>query len=187
MRYSLNKSQSGIYYACVTNSDELVNYQNPVLLEIPQGVNAEQLRKAVYDTLCAHPYIASHIVLGEDGVPEAESGEFPAMEDAVPLVSVDSIEDVKSSFARTMDIYADKLYRCELYQTAEGKTWLYIDFHHVIADGFSVVLILRDIERCFNGMEPVVEEMDGIAVAREEEALCADEARMTEARVRSCW
>ncbi|MBO4662426.1 MAG: amino acid adenylation domain-containing protein [Bacteroidaceae bacterium] len=182
MRFSLNKSQSGVYYACVTNSDELVNYQNPVLLEIPQGVNSSQLRKAVYDTLCAHPYIASRIVLGEDGVPEAESGVFPAMEDTVPLVSVDSIEDVKSGFAKTMDIYADKLYRCELYQTADGRTWLYLDFHHIIADGFSVVLILKDIERCFNGMEPAVEEMDGIAVAREEEALCADEARMTEAR-----
>lgn len=182
MRTSLSQSQLGVYYACVTNNDEFANYQNPVLLDIPKDVNVEQVRKAVYEALCAHPYIASHIVLGADGTPEVESGEFPEIDKAVPLISAGSIEDVKSGFARTMDINADKLYRCELYQAAEGKAWLYLDFHHVIADGFSVVLILRDIERCFNGQEPLGEEIDGNAIAQEEEALRADEAKMTEAR-----
>ena len=182
MRSSLSQSQLGVYYACVTNNDELTNYQNPVLLDIPKDANVEQVRKAVYEALCAHPYIASRIVLGEDGVPKVESGEFPEIEKAVPLMSVGSIEEAKSSFARTMDIYGDKLYRCELYQTTEGKAWLYLDFHHVIADGFSVVLILRDIERCFNGKEPVGEEIDGSIIAQEEETLRADETKMTEAR-----
>ena len=56
--YSLLQSQLGIYYSCVANNDELTNYQNPVLFDIPKGVNVEQLRKAVYETLCAHPNIA---------------------------------------------------------------------------------------------------------------------------------
>ena len=182
MRSSLSQSQLGVYYACVTNNDELTNYQNPVLLEIPEDAKVEQVRKAVYEALCAHPYIASRIVLGEDGVPAVESGNFPVMEESVPLISVGSIEEVKSGFAKTMDIYGDRLYRCELYQTAEGKVWLYLDFHHVIADGFSVVLILRDIESCFNGKKPIVEEIDGNTIAQEEEALRVDEAKMTEAR-----
>ena len=182
MRSSLSQSQLGVYYACVTNNDEFTNYQNPVLLEIPNDANAEQVRKAVYETLCAHPYRASRIVLGENGVPEVENGEFPSMEETVPLIPVGSIEEVKSGFARTMDIYGERLYRCELYQTAEGKAWLYLDFHHVIADGFSMVLILRDIERCFNGNKPVIEEIDGNTIAREEEYLRADEGKMSEAR-----
>ena len=67
MRSSLNQSQLGVYYACITNSDELTNYQNPVLLDIPEGMDVAKVRKAVYEALCAHPYIASRIVLGENG------------------------------------------------------------------------------------------------------------------------
>jgi hypothetical protein len=81
-----------------------------------------------------------------------------------------------------MDIHAEKLYRCELYQTAEGEAWLYLDFHHVIADGFSVVLIVREIERCFNGKQPSGEVIDSGTIAQEEEAQRADEAKMAEAR-----
>ncbi len=182
MKSSLSQSQLGVYYACVTNNDGLTNYQNPVLLDIPKDVDVEQVRKAVYEALCAHPYIASRIVVNEEGVPEMESGTFPVMEEAVPLIPTGSIEDVKPGFARTMAIDGERLYRCELYQTHSGESWLYIDFHHVIADGFSVVLMLREIERCFNGEKPAGETMDGGAIAQEEAALRADEAKMAEAR-----
>ena len=50
-----------------------------------------------------------------------ECGAFPPMEEAVPLLTVGSLDEVKPSFGRTMDIYAEKLYRCELYQTGEGE------------------------------------------------------------------
>ena len=180
--YSLLQSQLGIYYSCVSNNDELTNYQNPVLFDIPKGVNVEHLRKAVYETLCAHPNIASHIIVNDEGVPAMECGAFPPMEEAVPLLTVGSLDEVKTDFGRTMDIHAEKLYRCELYHTAEGEAWLYLDFHHVIADGFSVVLIVREIERCFNGEQSSGEVIDSGTIAQEEEAQRADEAKMAEAR-----
>ena len=182
MRSSLSQSQLGVYYACVTNSNEVTNYQNPVLLDIPKDVDVVQVRKAVYEALYAHPYIASHIVVNNDGVPEVESGTFPEMEEAVPLIPVGSIDDAKPGFAKTMDILGERLYRCELYQTSSGETWLYLDFHHIIADGFSVVLLLREIERCFNGEKPSGEETDNDTIVQEEVALRADEAKMAEAR-----
>lgn len=136
MRTPLSQSQLGVYYACVTK-DGQTNYQNPCLFDLTSDVNAKQVQKAVYEALLAHPYLASRIVLDDDGLPGVESGTFPAMEDAVPLVSIASLDEVRSDFGKAMDIHADKLYRCELYQAADGAAWLYIDFHHVLADGFS--------------------------------------------------
>ena len=52
----------------------------------------------------------------------------------------------------------------------------------MIADGFSVVLIVREIERCFNGEQPSGEVIDSGTIAQEEEAKRADEAKMAEAR-----
>ena len=182
MRTPLSQSQLGIYYACVNSTGLQVNYQNPVLFDLPSDVDANQVREAVYAALLAHPYLASRIVLDKEGNPMVESGTFPAMEDAVPCISVASLDEVKPGFGKAMDIHADKLYRCELYKASDGAAWLYIDFHHVVADGYSIVLFLREIERCFNGKKPAGEIMDGGAVAAEEEALRADEARMAEAR-----
>ena len=182
MRTKLSQSQLGVYYACVANKDEKLNYQNPVLFDIPSGVAVEDVRQAVYQALCAHPYLASTIVLDEEGLPAVESGVFPALEETVRVIPVASLDEVKPGFGKTMDIHAGKLYRCELYQAEDGKAWLYIDFHHVLTDGFSMVVFLREIERCFNGKKPAGEMMDGGTIAQEEEALRADEAKMAEAR-----
>ncbi len=182
MRTPLSQSQLGVYYACVTNQDSSTNYQNNVLFDIPSDVGVEKLQTAVYEALCAHPYLASRIVTDDEGIPCAESGTFPSAEEAVPVIKINSIDEVKSGFGKTMDVNGEKLYRCEIYSTPEGKTWLYVDFHHVITDGFSIVLFLREIERCYGGKKLGGEMLDGAAIAKEEEALRADEAKMSEAR-----
>ena len=181
MRTPLSQSQLGVYYACVTNKDEKTKYQNPILFDLPQDVAVEAVRKAVYDALCAHPYLASRIVLDDEGVPVVESGAFPALEEAVPVIPVNSLDEVSSGFGKTMDVHAEKLYRAEIYQHQAGA-WLYIDFHHVISDGFSMVFFLRELERAFNGKKPAGEMLDGGAIATEEEALRADENKMAQAR-----
>ena len=182
MKSPLSQSQLGVYYACVSSEDDKTNYQNALLVPLPASVDLDKFRKAVYEALCAHPYLASHIVLNDDGVPEMESGSFPSLEETVPVISVGSIDEAKPTFARTMDPHAPKLYRSEIYTTPDGKAWLYIDTHHTLTDGFSNLLLARDIERCYNGKKPSSEMLDGAAVAQEEETLRADETKMQEAR-----
>ncbi len=181
MRSSLSNSQKGIYFNCLSNPEGQNNFQNPVLFDLPD-TDLQLLRKAVYDALCAHPYIASRIVEDENGTPVAESGVFPGMDEAVPLINTGSIDEVMPDLGKTMDIHSDRLYRCRIYQTPDGKAWLYLDFHHIISDGFSMTVLLRDIERCFNGGRPAGETIDGAAIAKMEEEMRAEEAKMAEAR-----
>ena len=182
MRFPLSQSQQGIYYACVTSSETPTNYQNPVLFDLPSDLDLEKVRSAVYDALCAHPSLASRIVVDEEGTPWVESGSFLPKEEAVPVITVRTLDEAEPALGAAMDIHGERLYRCAIYQGAEGAAWLYVDFHHVLCDGFSLVLMLREIERCFNGKKPAGEWVDGGTVAQEEEALRADEARMAEAR-----
>ena len=80
MKSSLSQSQLGVYYACVANKDKNVNYQNALLVALPSVIDLNRFRKAVYDALCAHPYLASHVVPDDNGLPQMESGSFPALE-----------------------------------------------------------------------------------------------------------
>ena len=182
MKSSFSKSQLGVYYASMATDGNAKNYQIPFLYTLPEGTDMKRLRKAVYDALCAHPYLASHVVTGNDGQPLMESGSIPAIDECVPLLQIGSIDEVKSSFARTMDVTSKKLYRCELYQTAKGESYLYLDFHHLVADGYSVMVFVRETERCYKGEKALGEQMDGAAIAEAEEQQRADSALMDEAK-----
>ena len=181
MKFPLSQSQQGIYYACVTSSDSSANYQNPVLFDLPADVDLKKVQSAVYEALCAHPSLASRVVVDEEGTPCVESGSFPSMEETVPILKVGSLEEVQPAIGEAMDVHGERLYRCAVYQGPKAS-WLYVDFHHVLCDGFSIVLMLREIERCFNGKKPAGEQVDGGTLALEEQALREDEAKMAEAR-----
>jgi amino acid adenylation domain-containing protein len=182
MRSSLSQSQLGVYYACVANKDNNVNYQNALLVALPSVIDLKRFRKAVYDALCAHPYLASHVVLDDDGLPQMESGVFPSLEETVPIFSVNSLDEARRGFAHTMDPHGERLWRTEIYTTSSGEAYFYFDTHHVITDDFSMILFNHEIERCYNGQQPLGETVDGSIIAQEEETLRADEAKMTEAR-----
>ena len=182
MRSSLSQSQLGVYYACVANNDNNVNYQNALLVALPSVIDLNRFRKAVYDALCAHPYLASHVVLDDNGLPQMESGVFPSLEETVPVFSVNSIDEARRGFGRTMDPHGERLWRTEIYTTSTGEAWFYFDTHHVITDGFSTILFNHEVERCYNGQQPIGETIDGGIIAQEEETLRMDEAKMSEAR-----
>ena len=182
MKTSLSQSQLGVYYACVANKDKSVNYQNALLVALPSVIDLNRFRKAVYDALCAHPYIASHVLLDDKRLPQMESGTFPGMEEAVPIFQVSTLDEARRGFARAMEPLEERLWRTEIYTTSNGDAWFYIDTHHIIADAFSTMVLYQEIERCYNGQQPIGETIDGGIIAQEEEALRADEAKMAEAR-----
>ena len=181
MTSPLSQSQLGVYYACLTTVNDLTNYQNAFLFTLPQTVNLDRLREAVYGAMCAHPYLMGRIVLNSDGAPEHESGTCPALEDCVTMQEVKSIEEVRATFSRTMDIYGERLYRCEIYKTPQ-QNYLYLDIHHLLLDGFTLILLFREIERLYAGEKAVGEQMDGAAIAQAEEILRADKEKMETAR-----
>ena len=191
MNSPLSQAQLGVYYACETTVSDECNYQNPVLFDLPEDVDLARLQQVVHEVLCAHPYLGSHVVTNEEGVPEMQSNDIQRpMEEMVPVRKLTEAEwaDVQKSFAQTMDIHGEKLYRTEIYavEPSSGsgtcKSYFYLDTHHVLTDGFSVALLIRDIERLYNGKKPAGEMMDGAAVAQAEEAQRSDDALMGEAR-----
>ena len=189
MKSPLSQAQTGVYYACETSVSAEYNYQNPVLFALPEEADLARLQQAVREALCAHPYLLSHVVVNDEGVPEVLSDEVQSTkEEKVSMREVNEEEwvEVQKSFAKTMDVHREKLYRAEIYvvksEEVRAKSYLYIDLHHVLADGFSVTLLLRDIERIYNGKKPAGEMIDGAAIAIAEAEQRADAALMGEAR-----
>ena len=147
------------------------NYQQALLFKLPPSIDLQQFKKALEAFVAAHPYILSR-VKEVDGVPCMEQLEETW---TAEIQEIDSIDQVRGAFARPMDLHKDRLFRLELYKTPNAA-YFYGDFHHIIADGACIPIMLQDLQAAYEGLEVPVEKISGADIARQEQAQRESEA-----------
>ena len=171
MTSPLSQAQLSMYLASQGLDATSGNYQQAMLFPLPESINLGKLKNALESFVAAHPYILSHI---------REEGGMPCMEESreswqAEIREVDSIDQVRGSFAKAMDLHKDRLFRLELYKTPGGN-YLYVDFHHIIADGACIPIFLSNVGAAYDGGELPAEKMSGADIAREEQQLRESDA-----------
>ena len=58
-----------------------------------------------------------------------------------------------------------------IFNTKQDGKYLYIDMHHIIGDGTSLVILLNDIEKVYKGIKLEKEKFTGFNYALEEQEL----------------
>ena len=144
MKSPLSQAQTGVYYACETSVSDEYNYQNPVLFTLPEDADLARLQQAVQDALHAHPYLGSRVVVNDEGVPEMESSEHPEFSCQLSEVSEDEWKTIQATFAQTMDVHGEKLYRAEIYSVTGNPSPVTAPYK-IIEDDH--VIIIRNGER----------------------------------------
>lgn len=161
----LSQSQLGIFYACQDLGEKDGNYQVPALFQLPDYVDVNRMKKALELVIKEHPYILSKIVL-QDDVLMMQPGEFS--ENIVEIKGIKSLDEVRPTFCRTMDLLQDRLFRMEIYKTPKAN-FLYLDFHHIIIDGSCwTAVLMPEIGRAYKDGTVLGETIDGAQIANEE-------------------
>ena len=165
MTFPLSQSQLSIYLACHGLDSAKGNYQQASLYKLPDSIDVKRLAKSFEAVVRAHPYLLSRIVL-EGGMPRIEDHSGDSW--SATIKETVSIDDVRPGFCRTMNLLEDSLFRMEIYRTEKGN-YAYIDFHHIIFDGASAVLLTDHISRAYAGEELPQEAVNGFDIALKEE------------------
>ena len=166
--YPLNQSQLGIYLTCL-NCNEEGNYNLDMLFHLEDDVDLERLRLALEAVVAAHPYVKSRLQESESGEPVfVDCTEEPFKAE---IIDAGSIEELRPSLGTDYDLLHDRLFRLEIYRTAEDGNWLYVDFHHIIFDGVSWSVFNDDLARAYDGEALDAEKIDGFKIALDEVAL----------------
>ncbi len=160
----LSQSQLSIFLSCQNLDEQSGNYQLAFLYKLPQSIDLQKLKNALEAFVAAHPAVLSHIQ-DRDGIPcmVCSPEEWKA-----EIKDIDSIDRVKGSFARPMDLYKDRLFRLELYRTPSDN-YFYCDFHHILADGTGILLFQECLSAAYLGKEMPAERMSGAEIALEEQ------------------
>ncbi len=160
-RYPLTKTQEGIFVECVAHPGSTI-YNIPILLKISDNLDQEALRKAVVQTVDAHPYIMTTLEMDAAGnicFVRDDSRRFKATEIAEKTyVSKNSMME---QLIHPFELLDSRLFRIGIFQTELDGTYLYLEFHHIISDGTSMQIFLEDISKAYMGESVEKERYSG--------------------------
>ncbi|MBR3123260.1 MAG: hypothetical protein IKH48_03790, partial [Prevotella sp.] len=174
----LSQSQLGIFSECMQNPEKNL-YLISILYKISKDIDLERLRDAIVKAADVHPTFYTRIRLNDEGVAEQYTDKTTPLD--IRIDAVADIEAEKPQLRQPIALIGGPLLRFRLLETPDAK-YINLQCHHIIADGFSVTVLLQDIDRIYRG-EPTDEEaltMADIALA-EAEARNGEEWKKDEA------
>ncbi len=141
--YPLTNTQEGIFIECTANMGSTI-YNIPYLLKLDKKVDLDKLAAAIDSTVEAHPYLKTRLFMDENG------DVLQKRNDHLSYKTQIINEMNRETLVRPYMLFNEQLFRFEIYRTCDGN-YLFLDIHHIIADGTSLGIILNDINRAYSG------------------------------------
>jgi len=174
----LSSTQYGIYAECAGNQGEAL-YNLPYLHILDGSLDGQRLCQAIEATVAAHPTLFTRITLNEQGEPQqtidTDETFTIEVEEAGTLAPHLQQQEGLQCLVEPFDLYGGRLFRIRLFRD-DSHYYLFTDYHHLIADGTTINLLLREIDCRYRGECPAQEDM-----TLAEQALAEQEQRHTPA------
>ena len=164
MTAPLTQSQTGIFAECMQNPESNL-YNLSYLLKISKKIDLERLREAILTTLEAHPYSYCRVKVNEEGNGEQYIDDSEGFQ--VDIEEVADIDAVKPHLLQTMRLDGGKLFYFKLLNAPEAN-YIYFQFHHIVFDGASLRILVRDIDNAYQGKKIEDEPVSSIDFALNE-------------------
>ena len=165
--YPLTNTQEGIFIECTANMGSTI-YNIPYLLKLDKKVDLDKLAEAIDSTVAAHPYLKTRLFMSDEGeVLQKRNDAFTYKTQIINGMN-------RETLVRPYMLFNEQLFRFEIYRTCDGN-YLFLDIHHIVADGTSLGIILNDINRAYSGEKLEVEEYTSYDLALDNrDALASD-------------
>lgn len=164
--YPLTQNQLGVYFECEKNPNTLI-YNIPMSIEFPKKIDATKLREAIVKVVNTHPYIKMHLSYKSDSLVQLRMDEAEVNVEVITN-SDKTIEEIKAEFLKPFKLLDSNLYRFLVIEREE-KTYLFYDIHHMIFDGGSEDIFIRDLLKAYKGEVIDLEVISAFEVAVKEE------------------
>ena len=145
--YPLMENQRGLYYEW-EKTPHTTQYNIPFVYSF-EGLDADCMVKALKQTINAHPYLKSKLKVENGNIVLQRNDQAPVK------VKVSELHKEPNSayFQKRIlpfNLLDDQLYRLELLKTPH-KIYLFFDVHHIIFDGLSIDIFMKDLRRAYDG------------------------------------
>lgn len=123
----------------------------PVLIRYERSlIDSDKLCSAVKKAVFAHPLLLSKLCFDNDGELIQKYDESLYEELTPRELTEEEVEKEYHNLVKPFTLINKKLYDIKVINTKE-HTYLFLDVHHIIADGTSMHILLRDIYKAYFG------------------------------------
>ena len=146
--YALSPSQKAIYYQWEVDPQSTA-YNMPAVLQIIGKLDIARLENSMRILLQQYEVFNSVFLMRDEPV-------FSVKEDITFTLKTENIDDSELDEklkvqVQPFNLKSAPLFRSTVFITNSGKTFLYIDFHHIISDGVSVHNFLYELQLNYIG------------------------------------
>lgn len=166
-KYSLSETQKGIFVECISGVGSTV-YNIPFLFKLKSDIGFEQIINALKQVMMNHSYLKTTLGMSDEG--EIFQLRNDGAETAINIEEQtdEAFEEYKKHMVQPFEMLGSSLYRFMIYKTTSAN-YLYMDFHHIIMDGYSLGIILSELTQCMKGESLKPETYSGFDVVLDEE------------------
>ena len=127
-------------------------YNTYCLLRAEGNIDAERLARAAGRAFRAHPAYLTTLRFNEDGEAVQQYSPEKFEEIHAEKISEAELKELKDTLVQPFGIIGERLYRCRVFET-EKSVYLFLDIHHIVSDGHSFRLLMKDIDNAYSGRE----------------------------------
>ncbi|MGW0948892.1 amino acid adenylation domain-containing protein [Streptomyces sp. NPDC002623] len=130
-------------------------YNLPLALRLDRGLDVLALRAALQDVVDRHAELRATVHAGDEGpyARIATEPELPFQQVFLTATSDAELRDrMRADLRRPFELAAGPLVRATLYTLGDGRNALLLTFHHLVFDGVSIALLMRELERGYRAL-----------------------------------
>lgn len=153
--YPLSPAQKRLFIVHQLNSGK-TNYNMPMAARIKGNLDLPRLQKAFDMLIERHEALRTSFCL-KNGEPLQHIHENAKLDVCIIEAKEDEIEGIYKEFVRPFDLSRAPLLRVMVVSTSDGNHVLLVDTHHIISDGISHSIMIRDFGALYSGkvLEPL--------------------------------
>lgn len=160
-KYVLSTAQKRIYYASSISEkqDTLYNITGGLILN--NKIDANKLEKSINRLINNHATLRTKFEL-DNGEIVQKIGPKEEYKLPVEKAESDNLDKIFSDFVTPFELLNKTLYKFKLVELSNGRMFFLADFQHIISDGASLDILLRELCQIYNGEEVESEKIEYI-------------------------
>lgn len=169
--YPLTEEQKKFFFVEEMGARPEVSYGNvPMLFRLPEDTDMERLCGMLRRIIDNHPYLKVRFRKNPDLYSDPNEWYVAERNDSIPAeVHLYHTEPDKGSLIRPYNLLGNEnLYRVWLYETEAGDKYIFLDFHHILYDGESLMIMIQELSTLMEGGDILPEAVTGYDAALEE-------------------
>ncbi len=150
--YEMSSAQKRIYTLQQLEPNS-TSYNMPGILELDGELDTERLKEAFNKLIQRHEALITSFEVLEEGLIQKVHSNVEFSIEEYKTEEDKGIEEIVKGFIRTFDLSKAPLLRVGIIKIQPNKNILMYDMHHIISDGTSMGILVREFSKAYAGEE----------------------------------